>query len=321
MKKLLLFALMTVLLCALATTALAITLWEGGPDFATSSFQDPFPFSEEPLRLLKVEKDSTTGEAATWDSYYNYYSTEHGAWKVADAEGLGIDAEWHIPTQQDIEDLIDKTILSMVSGQFCFTSKTDSSKQLLLPATGGWRYDANYFCCYEDFQYADHGFYVSTGQFLHLIPNTPSYEFINQSTFDFDDFAGEVILVRYPVHEHSYTFSASGATLTATCQNCPDSLKAELTVSGSDSVSYSGSPVTLSLSGDTVTWETLTGKDLPAVAYSKKLSSGSFEPIAGAPTDVGTFRPPSLWKALPRPKNSSSRRRTSGIYPTPLPSP
>lgn len=218
MKKSKLFVMLavmlTALLCVRAESAQAIEgvqLWEDGPEFATSPYQDPSPYYDGPLYVLKVEEKS--GKVEITDLSENWFPDIHGEYNNVNADGIGVPADWHIPSEQDMVDLISKTTLSYdtSTGEYRFTND-DGTQVLSLPATGCW------FINYSEDTDGDEkdGYYATTGKFLRLYLDgtTPKWEFVDQEWY-----GAEIFLVRYSSpHTHgtgtdAITFAKSIKTL------------------------------------------------------------------------------------------------------------
>ena len=92
----------------------------------------------------------------------------------------------------------------------------------------------------------------------------------------------EKTLVPYSNHDHSFTYSAEGATLTATC-NAPDCTlvdqKATLTINVPSDLTYDGTAKAATVTGDTAVLGT------PTITYSKTDDTS----FTGTPKAAGTY--------------------------------
>ena len=94
------------------------------------------------------------------------------------------------------------------------------------------------------------------------------------------------------IHQHNWTYSAEGATITIRCnaENCNlgTDFAATYTVTAPTDLTYSGSDKTAAVAvSENATDLTLPEK--PTVTYQKK-NGNEFGALNGAPTDVGTYR-------------------------------
>lgn len=94
------------------------------------------------------------------------------------------------------------------------------------------------------------------------------------------------------IHQHNWTYSAEGATITIRCnaENCNlgTDFAATYTVTAPTDLTYSGSdkPATVEVSENATD---LTLPENPTVTYQKQ-NGNEFETLNGVPTDVGTYR-------------------------------
>lgn len=94
------------------------------------------------------------------------------------------------------------------------------------------------------------------------------------------------------IHQHNWTYSAEGATITIRCnaENCNlgTDFATTYTVTAPTDLTYSGSdkPATVEVSENTTD---LTLPEKPTVTYQKQ-NGNEFETLNGVPTDVGTYR-------------------------------
>ena len=94
------------------------------------------------------------------------------------------------------------------------------------------------------------------------------------------------------IHQHNWTYSAVGATITIRCnaENCNlgTDFAATYTVTAPTDLTYSGSdkPATVEVSENATD---LTLPEKPTVTYQKQ-NGNEFETLNGVPTDVGTYR-------------------------------
>ena len=266
-KKVILLVLLSVLLCVFAASALAdadidgVQLWEGGLYYATT----PLKYASDGSNVYFVWVDSTGNSVIDYNDYFGGTETP--------ASNYGITDGWRIPTKEEMADLFNTTkhgtSVSIDKSVPITCTITGNNETLILRATG-------YVCSQSEVDSASkdtEGHYATTGRFLYFDQNSSTCDFVEQEC------GGQVILVKDP--PHTYQFTASGDTITATCASCPN---LTLTVTGDAETVYSGSPVTMTLAGNTSTWKDLTGEDLPKIAYY----SGDTL-LTEAPTDVGTY--------------------------------
>ena len=271
-KKVILLVLLSVLLCVFAASALAdiegVQLWEGGLYYATTPLRYNSIYNTDIVYLYEVDSSADRYQDINFDDY--------------SAADLGISDGWRLPTEEEMAYLFD-TVNHVTSVDFDKGAKISctitgkNGNTLTLDATG--TFHSQGVLQNQDTEAC----YATTNQFLFFDQNSSSYEFVDQY------YGGRVILVKDPPHTHTYQFTASGDTITATCANCPKPNEAELTltISGDAEYDYSGhpvTPVTMTLAGNTSTWKDLTGADLPKIAYY----SGDTL-LTEAPTDVGTY--------------------------------
>ena len=262
-KKVILLVLLSVLLCVFAASALAdytgVQLWDGGPEYATTTLEDPFG---DKIYIWSID-----------DPLYNVRTQDEYPVEQIIPKG------WHIASSSEFADLFDQNKVSYEyessTSSYIITGK--DNQHLTLGPTG--YIESPGVPVPDDI---NTGYYfTSDGQCMYFDATTDPY---NVSTY----YNGQVILVRDP-HTHAYQFTASGDTITATCANCPNPNEAELTltISGKAENDYSGhpvTPVTMTLAGNTSTWKGLTGEDLPKIAYYNGDTL-----LTEAPTDVGTY--------------------------------
>ena len=209
-KKIKVFALLTVLLCVFAVSALAIEgvqLWEGGLHYAKTPLRYNSIYNTDFVYLYEVDSSADLYTDFNFDTY--------------SAADLGISDGWRLPTQEEMAYLFD-TVDHVTSFNIdkndpikcIITGKNGNT--LTLDATGTFQSQS------ELQNQGIEACYATTGQFLFFDQNSSSYEFVPQY------YSGRVILVKDPTHDHNYTLSSSGDTITATCAGCPKADEAKL---------------------------------------------------------------------------------------------
>ncbi len=193
--KIKVFALLTVLLCVFAVSALAdiegVQLWEGGLYYAKTPLL--YSFDNKPVYLVKV---NSTGDMVV--DYNDYYSEDQRP--ISDYD---IPDGWRIPTQTEMTYLFD-TVDHVTSINI---DKNDSIKctitgkngnTLTLDATGTVQTESQ-------LQNPDtEACYATTGQFLFFDKNSSPYELVPQY------YGGQVILVKDPTV--TVTFNTNGGS-------------------------------------------------------------------------------------------------------------
>jgi len=131
-----------------------------------------------------------------------------------------------------------------------------------------------------NFNAENYSFTTSAGQFTANATATDAQYFSSDSTAYAVAYRNGVLLLRN--HEHAWAYTASGATITATCTDiagaCDSTANVSVTISASN-VTYDGKGHVATLSNATVG----TATDL-TIRYTK-----DGESFTGTPTDVGTY--------------------------------
>lgn len=193
-KKIKVFALLTVLLCVFAVSALAIEgvqLWDGGLYYATTPLR--YSFDNMPVYLVGV---NSTGDMVVDYNDYNSMTKQP-------ASGLGISDGWRIPTKEEMAYLFD-TVDHVTSfnidrnAPIKCTITGKNGNTLTLDATGYVSSQSEL----DNKNFEAH--YATTGNFLSFYQDSSSCQ------FDPQEYGGQVILVKDPTV--TVTFNTNGGS-------------------------------------------------------------------------------------------------------------
>ncbi|MCQ2458334.1 MAG: hypothetical protein MJ142_06355, partial [Clostridia bacterium] len=167
-KKIKVFALLTVLLCVFAASALAdieiegVQLWEGGLIYAKTPLR--YSFDNNPVYLVEVTSDG--------DMVVDY--NDLNSWIQRPISDYDIPDGWRIPTKEEMADLFNTTkhgtSYQFSNGLPVSCTITGNNETLTLLATGSVGSQSEVDPATKDTT----GLYATTGEFLYFDQNSSS---------------------------------------------------------------------------------------------------------------------------------------------------